>query len=54
MDSPIMKGRRIPIMAYLEPAVYRELENIRGICKRSSYVENLIVTEIKKSGKFSS
>jgi hypothetical protein len=47
MSTNKFKGLQIPVVVYVKPDVFDSLEVIRGSIKRSTYVQDLIIKQIK-------
>jgi hypothetical protein len=46
---PNMVGDKLPVMAYLDPAVFMKVESMRGDVPRSKFLGKLIQKGIKEA-----
>lgn len=46
---PNIVGKNMPVMAYISPTVFTEIETIRGDIPRSRFLEKIIEKSIKEA-----
>jgi hypothetical protein len=46
---PQLVGDKFPVMAYIDPAVFMKIEEIRGDVPRSKFIGKLIQKSIKEA-----
>jgi hypothetical protein len=46
---PNMVGNNLPVMAYIEPAMFIKIEAMRGDVPRSKFLEKMIQKSIKEA-----
>jgi hypothetical protein len=48
-NFPNMVGNHLPVMAYIEPAIFMEIETVRGDVPRSRFLGKIIEKSIKEA-----
>lgn len=48
-NIPHLVGEKLPVMAYISPAMLMEIETMRGDIPRSKFLEKMIQKSIKEA-----